>query len=335
MKKLFLVLTCLSLSLFSASAHSESLGATGRSNELLRFLAEQRIFRDLALHSILAPRCRSYEQGDEIGPCQDTLFRMIGFLDFDIILTGDAPTPEGSWTPRNFVFVAFKKNLISLLSSPKTQAYLVDLNRELYRFLLDERKDLSIWDFTMSHFRSEYQTSLVLAALFQDTSLMKLHLAYLERARISGPQSFENNKELLSRVIDTINLILDTSEDNYRKIFYPKEIQDNLNRNIYHFYVPLFLAQALKKAGVPALRARNATLMLTLSYEFVTSAPDYRYLYEDPMRITSLGKVKDIFGGYVGASLGVNRSQYLSNFEVIRASFERSTEDAVRLLLQF
>lgn len=308
--------------------------AVSRSNGLIRFIAEQRGLRDLALGSIIKNRCSRYMDRNLARPCRDSVTKMISILDFDIILTDNKTIPNETWNPRNFVFVAFKSNLIQLLSNSKTSTYLYDLNQELYKYLVGEKASINVWDITRAHYQSDYMTSMVLATLFQDTSMMKLHLAYLERAQTQGNVSFYSNKEMLSRVIDTINLILDASEDNYRKIFYPADVQANLNRNIYHFYVPLFLAKALQREGVETNLAGNTALMLTLTYEFVTTANDFRYLYSDPATVTSLHKIKDIYGGYTGSSTGVKGSNFYKNFEVIRASFERSTEDAVHLLLQ-
>ncbi len=163
---------------------------------------------------------------------------------------------------------------------------------------------------------------------------MKLHLAYLERANTQGNMAFQSNKELLNRVIDTINLILDSSEENYRGLFYPQEIQADINRNIYHFYVPLLLSKSLELEGITSQFAYTAALMLTLSYEFITSANDYRYFYNDPERIEGLHKLKDIFGGYCGSNIGVRGMNFNKSFEVIRASFGRSTRDSVELLLK-
>lgn len=328
-------LLCIVVLLSAFDAHSEvDTVAVSRSNGLIRFIAEQRGLRNIALGSIIKNRCNRYMDRSETGPCKDAVSKMIGILDFDMILTDDKTNPRGSWNPRNFVFVAFKTNLIQLLSNPKTNHYLYDLNQELYKYLVGEKETLNVWNITRAHYQSDYMTAMVLAALFQDTSMMKLHLAYLERAQTQGNMNFHSNKELLSRVIDTINLILDVSEENYRKIFYPADVEKNLNRNIYHFYVPLFLAKALKREGIETNLASNAALMLTLSYEFVTTANDYRYLYSDPETVTSLHKIKDIYGGHTGSSIGVKSMNFYKNFEVIRASFERSTEDAVRLLLQ-
>lgn len=333
MKITILVSLCVLISSLSAWSSPDAV-ALSRSNGLIRFIAEQRGLRNMALGSIIKNRCNRYMERNLTKPCRDSVSKMISILDFDIILTDNKTEPNGTWNPRNFVFVAFKNNLIQLLSNSKTNTYLYDLNQELYKYLVGEKQSINVWNITRAHYQSDYMTSMVLATLFQDTSMMKLHLAYLERAQTQGNNSFHSNKELLSRVIDTINLILDASEDNYRKIFYPAEVQANLNRNIYHFYVPLFLAKALAREGVPANLAGNTALMLTLSYEFITSANDYRYLYSDPATVTSLHKIKDIYGGYTGSSIGVKGMNFYKNFEVIRASFERSTEDAVMLLLK-
>lgn len=320
---------------FATQATSKD-SAQRRSNALLRFLVEQESIRDLGLYSVIGTRCSRYLSRDEAELCKKAVKRMVQNLDYDIIISDDKMNKRSrdSWTPSSFVFVAFKKNLITLLNSPKTAVYLNDLNQKLYKYLLDEKAQLNIWDVTKAHYKDDYLTSLVIAALFQDTSIMKLHLAYLERAQTRGTSSFYSNKELLGRVIDTINLILDSSEEHYRELFYPEEIQRNLNRNIYHFYVPLFLAKSLEKEGFSKKMSASAALMLTLSYEFLTSSRDYRYLYADPSVITLTSKIKDIYGGHCGANIGVHGMKFFKNFEAIRATFERSTEDAVALLLQ-
>ena len=163
---------------------------------------------------------------------------------------------------------------------------------------------------------------------------MKLHLGWLKLSRTRGNENFQDNIELLHRVIDSINLILDSSEDHYRALFYPPEIQKDLNRNIYHFYVPMFLSMSLERSGLSKQAAFSGALMLTLSYEFVTSSRDYRYLYNDPKTIESAHKVKDIFGGYCGSNIGVRGMNFNKTFQVIRESFLRSTEDTVEMLLR-
>lgn len=329
----------LALFLFSSqvvSAAQTNHSALSRSNRLLHFLAKQEGFRDMALSSIIGKRCSRYMDYNGKAPCKAAVNKMIEILDFDIILSDDKlPTqPNGSWKPSSFVFVAFKSNLIRLLSSRFTTQYLYNLNQQLYSYLSGEKSRLNIWDLTKEQYKTDYFTALVMATLFQDTSLMKLHLAYLEQAGVTGNANFDANKELLSRVIDTINFILDNSEENYRELFYPHEIQANLNRNIYHFYVPLFLAKSLENEGVTKEYAYSASLMLTLSYEFITSAKDYRYLLTDPETLRGDLHIKDIFGGYCGANIGVRGMNFNKSYESIKESFSRSTKDAVQMLLR-
>lgn len=324
------------LIIFTSPLFAKTDSALRRSNGLLRFIAESRGLRDFALGSVIGTRCSTYLPAEKKRPCKEAVKKMIAILDYDVIFSDDKtpPSPDETWTPSSFVFVAFKQNLIALLSQPKTAQYLNDLNQQLYKYLVGEKTKLNVWDVTKSHYTSDYATSMVMATLFQDTSVMKLHLAYLERARTAGNVSFQSNKELLSRVIDTINLILDASEESYRELFYPEEIQKDLNRNIYHFYVPLYLAKELEKQGSIKEDAYNASLMLNLAYEFVTQSKDYRYLFADPETITTPHTIKDIYGGYCGSNMGVRGMNFTKNFESVRATFERSTTDAVEMLIR-
>ncbi|MCM2348934.1 MAG: hypothetical protein NDI69_02865 [Bacteriovoracaceae bacterium] len=322
--------------IFLSTAHAGIDTAQQRSNGLLQFIASQEGLRNIALSTIIVNRCKRYMSYSDRGPCKEAVKKMIELLDYDIIIS-DKKIPasrNNNWTPSSFVFVAFKTNLISLLNHPRTAAYLKDLNQQLYDFLTGAKSDLNIWDVTLKHFKSPYMTAMVMATLFQDTSIKKLHLAFLDRSSVRGSALYQSNKEMVSRVIDTINLILDVSDDNYRKIFYPKEIVPHVNRNIYHFYVPLFLSMSLNREGISPQFSYTAPLMLTLSYEFITSSNDYRYLLQDPEVITSLGKVKDIFGGYCGANIGIRGMNFYKSFEIIKESFARSTEDSVELLLR-
>lgn len=334
------------LFLFTTLAHGNADTALGRTNGLLKFIIENQGLRNMALGSVMNNRCNRYLNYSEVGTCKAAVKRMIQLLDYDIIVASDKSLPlptrkskNDTWTPSSFVFVAFKSNLIYFLSNPKVTTYLSDLNQQLYQYMVGNQQSLNIWDLTKSYFKSDYLTAAALAVLFQDTSKMKLHLAYLEKAGTSGNSHFVSNKELLGRVIDTINQILDTSEDHYRQLFYPKEVERNVNRNIYHFYVPMFLSMALRNENAYGMGAYYAPLMLTLTYEFVTFESDYRNLYSDPARIdpyTSKGlwTLKDIFGGYCGANFGLRGANFNTNFEIVKASFARSTEDGVALLLR-
>jgi hypothetical protein len=254
-------------------------------------------------------------------------------MDIDLIIDPKANLTQESWNPKSFVFVAFKNSFFQILSMPKTSNYLKDLNEKIYQYWTGELTHFSIWDHAQSFYHSRTMTAMVLAALFQDTSKMKLHLAWLESARVAGNVSFTTNKELLHRVIDTINLILDSSEDHYRELFYPEDIKRDLNRNIYHFYVPMYLSLALIKEGVPARYAYIAPLFLNLTYEFVTSAKDYRYIYSDPENILDEHTLKDIYGGYCGTNWAIRGEKYTKSFGLLRELFFHSSSEGVEFLL--
>jgi hypothetical protein len=331
MKLIILSFILLVSSSYSFAAPSDN---PGHVKEILKFLSGNRDVRNLALYSVLATRCSRYMPSEKKLPCKEAVASLVLHLDFDIVLTGNKESAPDNWSPNSFVFVAFKSNLLMLLNTKKTTQYLRGLNEQLYFYLLGNNPEFNLWNYTKSHFKSDYAASLVIAAFFQDTSVKKLHLAYLEHTSLGGGEHFSENKELLSRVIDTFNLILDTSEESYKPLFYPKEIQTEMNKSIYHYYVPMFISKSLKNEGVKDDMAYVAPLLLTLTYEFFTSADDYRYLFFDPMTIKSKEKIRDIYGGYCGANFGLRGLNFNKSFETIRARFSTSTEKAVQLLFK-
>lgn len=309
--------------------------AAQHSNKLIHILEGQSGPKGLALSSIIGNRCNRYMRPGDEGNCKKAVNKMIDLLDYDIIFSNDL---DQNWKPKSFVFVAFKKNFLQLMRSPKTTEYLNDLNQQLYKFLVHEKEKINIWNITKEHYKTDFQAALVIATLFQDTSIQKLHLAYLEKSQIQGDRNFLSNKELLGRVIDTINLVLDASDNQFQEIFYPNHIAKYLNRNIYHFYVPLFLSMSLKNNGTPNYFSYAAALMLTLTYEFVSSSQDYRYLLKDPERIDTYSqagfwKLKDIYAGHCGSHLGSTGINCSIDFNTLRERFARSTKDGVSLLL--
>jgi hypothetical protein len=307
-----------------------------RSNGLLRFIASNKVMRSVGLYVMMSNRCSRYMNFPDSLLCKTTVARQLQILDYDMTMVEGPRTPgQQDFNPHAFVFVAFKKNLIDLLSEPRTAGYLQLLQEQLTHHLLGKTQ-ANIWEITLRHYRSPLEAAKVIAALFQDTSLAKLHLAYLNKNQIRGRQSFESNKELLSRVINTINLVLDYNQDDYGSLFYPREVKRHLNRNIYHFYVPLYLAMALTHEGFNSIFAQAAPLMMTLSYEFVTAASDYRYIFSDPARLEPVKydhKLRDIYGGYSGARFGTRQRIAPNFFMSMRETFGRSTEEAVRMLL--
>jgi hypothetical protein len=254
-----------------------------------------------------------------------------------LILGPDFGQTNG-WKPSAFVFIAFKQQVLGRLNELKTTLYLRDLNNELNAFLTGSNPSANLWDITLKHYKTPLAAARIIATLFQDTSPQMLHIGFLQLSQAQGQQHFEGNKELLARVIGTMNLFLEYNRDDFREFFYPRGgNREFFNRNIYHYYVPMYLAMQLKEEGWSFNTAYTSPFMLTLSYEFVTSSSDYRYVLKDPERIDpvkQLGTLKDIFAAHAGVNFGLNQAVSKSFFHTMKTSFGRSTKEGVSLLLR-
>lgn len=333
--KIKLSLTFLILISFQAfCAPSKQEVAARRFNKLFRFIAKHTLARDVALYSLLSTRCSRYVDEWYESDCSDAVLDMIKILDYDVHF----PEPirrEDTWNTDSFVFVAFKKSLVQLLSSKHTSIYLSELSQGLSGFLTGENSEFNIWEMSVQFFGNKLHAAKMIATLFQDTSLVKLHLAYLDQTNTLGSETYYENFEKLSAVIDSINMILDYSEDNFRSLFYPKNLQSRLKRNLYHFYVPLYLSLALESQGVSKKYSLLAPVILNLTYEFITSAPDYRYLFKDPERILYPSSIDDMYAGFSGALYGIGKKTNPVLLNLMNERFSSSTKDGVELILQW
>lgn len=330
------------LFLLTFSVQAFAHGALSRgTNPLLRFVARIRVLREFALYTLIEERCNRYMKPSEIDSCDEAIDQKITLLDFDILLGEDKKTPVllNENDMDSFVFVAFKKDLIRLLSDYQTQKYLELVNSEMTKFLTGQKKVTpNLWDLSRNFYGNDFDAARALAVLFQDTSSVKLHLAYLEMSGVQGTTNqFDPNRELLGRTIDTMNMVLDANGENFQALFYPPAVQAKLHRTIYHFYVPTYLTMALKKKGVPERFAMIAPMMLTVTYEFVTSAPDYRYLFDDPEKLGYTSRedewtVGDIYASYSGVSFAINALSRAVTLEDLRRAFNASTASGVALL---
>jgi hypothetical protein len=282
--------------------------------------------QNILLYTVIAKRCEHFLKTNEISKCEGTVSQLVDVLDAHIIFTGS----------KSFVFAAFKKELIKSLSSETTATFLNHFNKSMNDYLLGNLDQFNLWDLALEHFQTEEMSARILSALFQDTSLSRLHLVYLEKAQIKGNAAFTKNKQLLNRTIETMNLVFDYSKSSYTKLFYPTQSKGPLNRNIYHFYVPLNLSFKLQELGVSNQMSFTAPLLMTLTYEFITSESDYRYLLEDPETLDPLKhewKIKDIFAGYQGAAMGSSKKT-IKSLRFLKDHFSLSTNKTVKAMLQ-
>ncbi len=333
MKNFALIIVMLS---FGFRGEATAYATPKRSNALLRFIAAHEGIRDFGLFTLIARRCSRYMPFQEVIPCKVALRREIEILDFDLLINDPTKFARDNVNaaPEAYSFIAFKTNLLRLLADPKITVYLNDVQSGLNQYLQGSNDSFNLWSKTLSHFVTPIKTAEVLAALFQDISLLKLHIHYLDQTQHHGTAKFTENKLLLGRVIDTINLILDYSETRFPALFYPSALYNTLNRNIYHFYVPLYLSLALEKEGHSSTSSFAAPFLLNLTYEFISTADDYRYFLADPKTLDSRAhawKIQDIYGGYCGPSFGLKKK--IASMQLVKDTFAISSREAVRLLL--
>ena len=321
---------------FSAFAGPQGMKIP-QTNSLMKYIIESGLLRDFALHTLIVNRCDSYAPSDI--DCGGGVSTLLEVLDYDIkLIDSDNPNPEStSWKPDRFVFVAFKKNFIEILRSPKSSIYLDELNGHLNKKIYQPSYDFNVRDFTIAFYKSEAVANMVLAALFQDASPLMLHVQYLDFQKIPGNKVFQENKVKLVQVIQLVNQIMDQSEQADGKLFYPKELAASLYKNIYHFYVPVYIAQTMKSMGYTTAAAKTIPFMMTLTYEFITASEDYTYLFADPDFLNPKEhdwKLRDIYGGYTGSRYGTGTKSKMNTFSEMSSRFAKSTLTAVKALLR-
>ncbi len=288
--------------------------------------------QDIMIYAVIAKRCRRYMNQEDEYPCKDAVATMLDELDTDVLIPNEKSNIEA---PGSFLFVAFKQDLISLLNDLKTQEYLDFLNQHINDYLLGSNKSFNLWESSVTFYKSKKLAAKSIAVLFQDVTPARLHLAYLDKAEIKMGAQFASNKSLLERTISNLNTLMDLQDKNYVKLFYPAKTQDPINRNFYHFYVPYYLYHQLLARGISQKMSAIAPFMMTITYEFLTTSEDYRYVFNDPENIGSdnIWKLKDIFAGYQGSFFDV-RQGALVDFEQVEQKFSESTSEAVHYLLQ-
>jgi len=317
MKKIIFIISLLICS-SSFAAQSESF--------LLRLVKKT---REYALTTLISERCFKYMPYDQQFECQKTVKQNIENLDSDLFIPKDK-----EWTPKSFVFVAFKSDLLELLEMYQTSTFLEGLNAKLNAYLIGSDKTFNVWEYTLKHYNGHVPSAAkAMAVLFQDTSPAKLHVIYLEKKPRYRSTIFNKNFELLTQTLSTIDMVLDMTDKTNQRIFYPREFNDLMNRSIYHFYVPLHMAQKLKAQGVEEHLAFTAPFLLTITYEFITAGKDERYFFEDPEKLEDVEKIKDIYAGLSGAHFGALGTPSVFNFKDLKQAFFSSTRQGVEQIL--
>jgi hypothetical protein len=268
--------------------------------------------------------------------CHFAVTDMLAELDFDMIFPESASMNAAHKeleAPMNFLFIAFKSDLFELLQTPSTSDYLDRLLGAFNEYLLGKNNQLNLWQVTLDNYGSSVKAARVIAALFQDTTSKKLHIAYLDKTYPNMSQSMRENRDRLDRLIDTMIQASGAAGDKHHELFYPKDAAKGMNPGLYHYYVPLRLAYGLKSLGTNSSMSFIAPFFMTLSYEAITSAEDYRYVFKDPATINNAWKIKDLFSCIQGSAKGSGEKNQ-NSLHKISDLFQASTLNAVKAIIK-
>lgn len=306
--------------------HSKNEGL----NDLIRLIGNSGTLRFVALHGLIDMRCQRYLTGADAKTCTDTTRKMLRILDFDLRFLD-----EHRHKMPAFVFVAFETSLIELLNQESTARYLEQIAQKFEAQTYNSLQLFNLWDETLAFYQgNQLQALAALAVLFQDNSSAQIHLEYLARRQVEGSRFFDPNVARLSRVIDQMIRMQEERPELFNAIAYPASSAGSLNNSIYHYYVPWYLAAQLQANGVSARAAAMAPLMLSTTYEFITSSPDYSHLLFDPKTIQQNWTIRDIYAGYLGAHQAVNRAAAPLTLERVKELFQQNTTTAMQELLK-
>ena len=299
-------------------------------DELIRLIGGSDTLRLFALHRLVALRCNRYLPKSESEACGETVLKMLRLLDFDIRFLD-----SGAKNIPAFVFVAFETTLIQQLNQESTGQYLEMLASKFEAQTYNPIRLFNLWDETLSFYENdELKAITTLAVLFQDTSEAQIHLEYLARRRVEGSRFFNPNVSRLARVIELMARLKEERPDMYNDLAYPAGVGAKLNSTIYHYYVPWFLAAKLKSMGTTPRMAALAPMMLSATYEFITSGQDYSYVLFDPKTVSQVGTVRDIYAGHSGAYRGSKSTQPAASLERTVQLFQQNTKSAMTELLK-
>ncbi|MEY3900799.1 MAG: hypothetical protein RL189_105 [Pseudomonadota bacterium] len=181
----------------------------------------------------------------DLKSCQAASDALSRELDFDYIRR-----PDG-----NSAFVFMSKRLQSLLSQKEVSDYLNEVQRASLDAIYANQK-FNLWDFTLAHAKGNEEVALErIAVLFQDgaqTAAQKKFLLVQQH-----PMAF-----VLGQTIE----VLETGLAQGKITAYPSSVK--LTRTAhYHYFVPRFLAQRIKKNGHGSVAAARLPFLFNSLYE--------------------------------------------------------------------
>jgi hypothetical protein len=310
----------------------------GLKNQLFQKFIKDATLRNLGLYQILKSRSDRYIMDNaQKHKTARALNHLLQELDFDILLLDDNYIASNNeWELGAYAFIAFKDKFKKMMELNTTHFYLESVNEYFQQYIYFDEVKFNLWDHTLKFFKGNKELAAhVIGVLFQDTSRVKLHIEYALRKFQNRSENFEKNLMILSEVINNMNFMAEMNSKLFIKTVFPVGAHINRNTSLYHFYVPLYLANRIASRGFDRKTAAISAFMLPLAYEMATGVDNFEYIFKDPPYIKSKWKVQDILQGYQGALYGVGLSIKVQSFPAIRNSFSLSAPLTIRKLVNF
>lgn len=332
MKKIIIASFCFFITL-TASAQWEN-NSTPSDREFQRIIQANPKTLGFFFQKSLIPRCQKYLKLPS-NQCANALSSMTNKIDFDVKFIMN--TEHFPWKMEHFIFLAFKKELMSTLDQEATLLYLEALKAQVDEILPNRPDYFNLWSFTLSFFKNDVDRSLqMIAILFQDISYAKMHLAFIASMNKRHSNIFQMNLDLLDHIIQQIITVQEYMPKSFQKYFYPKEIKAELNSGFYHFYVMGYLAKGLQKTYSTKV-AKNVPILLSITYEFVSNFNSVKYLVEDPKTYTQKDHThshKDIYAAYLGVNYFLGTKKVSLSSTRMSQQFDLSVSQGIKQLLE-
>lgn len=247
-------------------------------------ISQSEFWSTTLIYPLIKDRCQKYENKNIVDQfvdgivdpfveldCDKSTSQLLSKLDFKIF-----DTLEGYK-----VKVIFHKKLIELMNQKKTETIFLAL---LKMIQFKNSRPFNLFEFLKESPINLSKENAVefLATIFQDTNGTQ-HLFYLYDLKNRGTwkNNYQMNKnlELLSKILPTFQeAFYDFHETNYNILFnniqlYPKELKKLFDQSfqpaLYHFYIPAYLSQLLKKNKLQNYYAFISPFSLRLLYEYL------------------------------------------------------------------
>jgi hypothetical protein len=338
------------------SEHSEDAGL-----KIIRQTDIDEVNRKIVLTRLLKFRCgRLFTKKEHAQECANEVDPFVKMLHY-----GLRKSKEDSG------IALFQDELIELAVNGKGLKFLDSLENEWQNFVKNpESFRFSLWDFAFRYTGSDrVEATRYIGILLQDGAVSKQASFLMIEAERRG-----NDKDQLIKMATKIYELTNTIEQSLhtsQKVFdnfswYPSDIS-NVNENYYHFYIPTYAAQKMRKANKSALTSFVLPFLFNFEYEYLqlTEADSKKKLekrklpaflsWTEPLfgpvgkllyavnpppykpidRSAFESNLKDMYLGYAGAVVAAGLKPKVTSYEEFARSLAKDPEGYLKVLFSY